>query len=193
MRYVAWVRGAIGLFGIFTLAASGEKPEKPELPIKGMLEYRLGRTLEEQGALHTRLTSIKGERCYKDKTDVQRDHLFVFDDKSDIVKIKVTDVNGVKPGQKFTYRLFFKNADGTIKGNNAFSLVTQNSFSAPAPVGIFDFVLGIENGNPDYEIEKGTTLGGFYELGATDRDIVVELFYELHTDIGYSSVCDSYN
>lgn len=180
---------------ILTTIASGAPPppEKPKQPILGTLEYRLGRTLDEQPVTHVRVTSIAGERCYRDTNSVQQSHAFVFDDNRDRITVNITDVNGVSPGQTYEHRLFFKRPDGSIKNGGVFEIELSNPFSATEPRYAYTIELSVDNANPRRRIRTGTVLGGIYELSETQRNMAVDLQYLLETDIEYTDVCSDYN
>lgn len=189
---VVWKIGmsAMAIFG----AIATSEPEKPKPPIKGHLEYSAaGVVLVEQEVTHARVASVGGHRCYHDESGTWKDHYFVFDDSRDKVVVNITDSDGVNPGKSYEYALYFKRSDGTIKPGAAYRFRLNNPFTASEPKFSYSFVLSVDSSDPNVSIPKGTELAGVYELSETDRNLAVDLDFQLKTDIPYSGVCSDYN
>ena len=120
------------------------EPEPPKPPILGELEYRLGKTLDEQ-VDHERRTSVSGERCYNNESGSFRTHQFVFDGPEDKVQVTITDVAGVMPGRSYEYRLYFKDTSGNIRPDAAFRFNMSNPFTASERVHTVSFDLSTYN------------------------------------------------
>jgi len=178
------------IFGALVMSACAIEP--PKAPIIGNLTYKKGLNLIEQKVTRTRVGSIRGSRCYRDTNSTSRDHEFKFDDPGDQVKVVVTDTDGVRFGWSYSYRLFFKDSRGAIKGDG-FPIVLDNT-NGTGPRHDFEFVLSVGSTTPGLAIPPGTILGGVYELSESDRNLAVELYFDLEAkDVPVSSVCNDYD
>ncbi len=186
-------RAAIGCIGIVLLVASGAPKPDPTLPTKGEVIYEKGITLVRQPASKVHTGSIHGQRMYQDNKGTWSTLNFIFNNPSDTVKVHITDTNGIAPGNSVQYVLYFKDAGAIIKGNNRFILNTANDFASPGPKFDFDFLIKVNNTDPNFNIDGTPALGGIYELSETDRTISISLFFNLYSGTPFSDIQKDYD
>mgnify|MGYP003120098973 CR=1 FL=1 len=168
-----------------------QKPSYP--PVIGTVNYDRQVTLDLDTGDNTRFASIAGERCYNDAQSNHRDHNFKFQP-GDKVRVTLVDYYGVRPGEFFTYRLYFRNAlTGAVKPGASYILETRTPGTATEPNSRFVFDLSVGNSDSRFAIPEGTDLGGVYQLGQTDRSLAIDLRFQLSTTVGYSYICPTYD
>lgn len=181
---------ALALGATLVLSSCGE-PKYP--PIVGTVTYDKQVTLQFEPADRTRNAHLQGERCYYDGKNNYQEESFKFH-KGDKVHVTIADHYNVRPGETYTYRLYFKEAGtGIVKPGAAYVLETSVPGTATKPVGVFEFDLAVDSNDPHFVIPEGTPLGGVYQLGQTDRSISVDMLFKLYTNIGYSTICGTYD
>lgn len=173
------------------LSACFEEPQKP--PLVGSVTYDKQVTMDFQELDKTRNVNIEGKRCYWDANATYQEHEFRFQ-KGDSVHVVLVDYAGVRPGENWSYRLYFKEGlTGSIKKGAAFVLETSVSGTSTKPVGRFEYDLVVDGGVGGNSIPAGTLLGGLYQLGQTDRSLSIDLAFKLSTAVGYSKICTDYD